>query len=321
MLKIVNGTGGAATRGAACLTGGGIGDAWGKATECVTRAETTNLYGYPIKDFFRAPPWHKCAHLAANQYTDDTQQTIILAQSLISKNGLDIIDFSARIAEWGKKCFYVPGFDRWAGTSSLLAASKLAEGISTTQSGITFTSSCGSAMRAAPIGIFYADFDTCIKMARSSSMPTHNSEVSKDGAAAVAGMVNLLIHGKMEPIEAANKLVGALINRDILSSIAKAIYYANEKPDMAAKIIGTDSSAKETVGYAVYCFLHSFNDFEATIVTAANVDNGDSDTIAAIAGNFSGAYNGFEAIPKRFLLVEDMELLKKLGDELYSRAQ
>ncbi|HQT44359.1 MAG TPA: ADP-ribosylglycohydrolase family protein, partial [Candidatus Micrarchaeota archaeon] len=41
-----------------------------------------------------------------------------------------------------------------------------------------------------------------------------------------------------------------------------------------------------------------------------------SDTIAAIAGAFSGAYNGLSAIPEKFLKVEDFEYIKGLGEKL-----
>ncbi len=55
-----------------------------------------------------------------------------------------------------------------------------------------------------------------------------------------------------------------------------------------------------TVPSAIYCFLRTPHDFEATVVTAVN-QSGDSDSIGSMAGAISGAYNGYSKVPQRFI--------------------
>ncbi len=55
----------------------------------------------------------------------------------------------------------------------------------------------------------------------------------------------------------------------------------------------------EAVADALYCFLRTPGDYRTTVRTAAN-SNGDSDSIACIAGAFSGAFNGLDAIPEEW---------------------
>ena len=69
---------------------------------------------------------------------------------------------------------------------------------------------------------------------------------------------------------------------------------------------------------ALHCFLHSPHHYEKTVVEAANLAPGDTDSIACIAGALSGTYNGVEAIPKKWRQeIEDSLLLQKLSRDLF----
>ena len=56
----------------------------------------------------------------------------------------------------------------------------------------------------------------------------------------------------------------------------------------------------ETLPAALYCFLHSPTDVEATLLLAVNAGY-DADTVAAIAGTWGGAWIGEEGLPQRLL--------------------
>jgi len=303
-------------RAAGCLVGAAIGDALGMPTEFVKRERFERKFGGAVTVFRRAPKNHPSRHLYAGQYTDDTQQAIILAETIIEKNGFDIKTFGKKMGEWGHLCLLDRDYNRGAGHISLNAAQKLWNGAQPEQSGSTTTESCGSSMRVFPVGLYYFDFFSAIEYAKLSSIATHNTEITMDGAALVAGIVNLLAHHGMEAIESVEKALNAVRNPRIVESAKKAISVRSLEPAMAEKSIGTGTNVDETVGYAVYSFIHTPDDFEKTIINAANVDAGDSDTIACIAGAFSGAYNGFSAIPDRFLKVENMKKLKGIAEKL-----
>ena len=306
-------------RAAGAMVGAAIGDALGMPTEFVQRKLFVEQHHGKITGFTRASPGHPCSHLKPAQYTDDTQQLVILAESLLESKGLLLEDFGGRLAEWGRRCKFEPGFDRFAGFTSLTAAERLGRGVSPWRSGSRKTLSCGSAMRVAPIGIYYGEFGEALEMARRSSIPTHDSEIAKDAAAVVAGIINAIVHRSAGALEAVGAAAGGIRNRLLAGQIDWALRMRKRSPDFVARKLGTGSRADEAVAYAVYLFLHSPPDFEQTVLNAANVDSGDSDTIGCIAGAISGAYNGFEGIPGRFLEVEDAKYLRKLGEKLAAR--
>lgn len=304
-----------------CIVGAAVGDALGMPTEGIPRSIFRAAYGEEVRKFEKPMKGEPCAHLNAGQYTDDTQQIILLAQSLISNRGLNLFDFGDRLANWAYRCKNETGYDRFSGRTSIYSAMRIKRGVSPYDSGTLNGTSCGSCMRVAPVGIFFKEFEGAEHAARLSSILTHKSEVAQDAAAAVALMVNLCVYSHMMPKEMAIKVMGKMRGNEMRLSISNAIENAQKEPDEVAKIIGTDSSAKSTAGFAIYCFLHNFGDFEQAIINAANVDNGDSDSIACITGAICGAYGGIGAIGQKFRIVEDYEKLILIADELAKFSQ
>jgi len=58
----------------------------------------------------------------------------------------------------------------------------------------------------------------------------------------------------------------------------------------------TSDEWEETVAHRLQCFLRYPHSYERSVLCAANT-NGDSDSIACMAGAISGAYLGINAIP------------------------
>jgi len=89
-----------------------------------------------------------------------------------------------------------------------------------------------------------------------------------------------------------------------------------EDEEKALAYLGEGWVAEEAVALALYCFLRHSNSFEKTVIRGANT-NGDSDSIASIAGGISGAYLGFEAIPDRWVKqIEKSDYLADLSARL-----
>jgi ADP-ribosylglycohydrolase len=119
--------------------------------------------GFPVEG---APPEMCALHLEGvergelrgrppfpfGQYTDDTQLARELLASLVERGGLDPVDYAARIASLFAEDRVV---GRGIATSN--AAARLARGVPWDEAGEPPPSGGnGSAMRAAPIGLFFA---------------------------------------------------------------------------------------------------------------------------------------------------------------------
>ncbi|MFZ5571765.1 MAG: ADP-ribosylglycohydrolase family protein [Thermodesulfobacteriota bacterium] len=90
-----------------------------------------------------------------------------------------------------------------------------------------------------------------------------------------------------------------------------------------AKMIGEGWIAEEAVALALYCFLKHPDIYADTVIRAANTNtNGDSDSIACIAGGISGAYLGVAAISGEWVRrVEKMEYLDTLAIRLVEKKE
>jgi ADP-ribosylglycohydrolase len=87
-------------------------------------------------------------------------------------------------------------------------------------------------------------------------------------------------------------------------------------PDAALAHIGEGWVVEEAVLLALYCFCKSPEDFLATIRRGANTQ-GDSDSIACIAGGISGAYLGLRALPPAWIArLEKSEYLADVARRL-----
>jgi len=289
-----------------CIFGLAIGDALGYQVEFLRLNEIKRRYGLQgITDIGRGI------------YSDDTQQTLCIARSLIKYAHGDanqlMEEMARELADWSIS----PHNNRAPGRTSMSACRKLVNGTYWKESGLD-SESCGSAMRAAPIGLVYHDNEQrLIEIAINSSVITHANPTAI--AAAVGAALAVAYAYRNEDIE---NFIEYIVERTEMISVKfadkiKAINTLLElDPEKAFEIIGRGLNGHETVAGALYAFLRSPNDYRKTILTAANTE-GDSDSFACIAGAISGAYNDIEAIPKEWLdKIENRECLGRISHEL-----
>ena len=82
------------------------------------------------------------------------------------------------------------------------------------------------------------------------------------------------------------------------------------------KFLGEGWIGEEAVALALYCFLKFPDDYIKTVLRGANT-NGDSDSVACIAGGISGAYLGIAAIPYKWIQhIEKAKYLEELAIRL-----
>ena len=133
-----------------CLIGVAIGDAMGSPTTFMTLEEIAKRYGY-VEEFIDPPADHPIhAGLKAGQVTDDTELTILVAESIIRSGKIDTENYIRMLIEWAlsRKILETD----FIGPSTKRALQKLIEGSDPKEAGKLGTTN-GGAMRISPVGI------------------------------------------------------------------------------------------------------------------------------------------------------------------------
>ncbi|WP_202320592.1 ADP-ribosylglycohydrolase family protein [Archaeoglobus neptunius] len=288
-----------------CITGIAVGDALGMPAEGLLREAVKQIYG-EIRDFFPSP----YGDLKEGEWTDDTEQMMILASSILETTYFNPEDFAEKLKTW-----FLSTESRRIGPSSTRAISNLLSGIPWSRAGV-MSDTCGAAMRVAPVGLVYHfSFNLVEKYAELSAIVTHRGTAAVGGAIAVAiGIAcNLLDFSEEEMLSEVLKRVDP-VDSLLAEKIKYAYEIADKELDFAVEKLGNTMSALDVVPMAFYAFFSGEN-FEDSLILAANA-GGDSDSIAAICGALKGAA-GFD-IPDRWLgKIKDREKLEELANRLY----
>ncbi|MGO9578935.1 MAG: ADP-ribosylglycohydrolase family protein [Desulfobaccales bacterium] len=247
-------------------------------------------------------------------FTDDTQMTLAVAEALIAAGHQDLGGIMEAISQEFVAWLRSPENDRSPGGSCLYGARQLEAGVPWWKSGKPNSKGCGAAMRVAPIGFLYQhDLAKLRQVAAASALVTHHHPAAQLGAVAAAFLAKLALD-RVPPEEMLPALElethGQVREFDqTLARLEEALEMAS--PDAALAYIGEGWVAEEAVTLALYCFLKSPDDFLTTIRRGANTQ-GDSDSIACIAGGLSGAYLGLGGLPAAW--VARLEKTEYLAD-------
>lgn len=212
------------------------------------------------------------------RFTDDTILTVAVADCILHQK-----DFSKTIWEYGRK---YPGrgfggtFRKWLKSEDRIPYNSFGN---------------GSAMRASAVGFAYDDLEQVLDVAKQSAEVTHNHPEGIKGAQATAAAVFLARTGHSK-----DKI------REYISQTFQ--YDLNFTVESLRPHYGFDVSCQGSVPQAIVSFLDS-TDYENAIRLGISL-NGDSDTIACIAGGIAAAY--YQEIPKE--VVEFV--VGKLDEEL-----
>lgn len=253
--------------------------------------------------------------LEPGQFSDDTQMSQMVAQSLVDKGDFDPKDLSERYVDW-----IVSKRARGYGKTTLLAVHNLIQGKHWSESGIQGSYGNGTAMRAAPFGVYYRDdLSKLISVCKVDSAITHASEEAEAGSITIGVAAALAVQGDTDrlldrilevipdsKVKIALNGLGALVDADHIDA------------KMALQFMGTKADVRETVPAALYCFL-KFDNYHDAVVAAIRA-GGDTDTTAAIVGALFGAKLGMQGIDRSFYTVEDFEGLVELDSKLYNRS-
>jgi ADP-ribosylglycohydrolase len=300
-------------KAAGCLFGSAIGDAMGMPASFMSPEQVKRNYGR-ITDFLK-PASEQVAHgyLHRAEITDDTQETIILAQTLIEAKGFDEQIFIDKMRRWAVEQDMLSSTVIGPSTRRFLEAIiKDGDYLEIGKSGVTN----GAAMRVAPVGIFYhGDPEKACREAMNQARVSHGSVCGLASAAAVAAAVSLAVEGHSTPEEVmdaaiAGAITGEQEGADIPApKISRRLILAKEIVDKRIKhdsleavayelyaLFGAGMKSYESIPLSLGVSYAAGFDFKSGLITVINIGD-DADTNGAITGALCGAYSGLGAIP------------------------
>ncbi|WP_135807214.1 ADP-ribosylglycohydrolase family protein [Halorussus marinus] len=289
------------------LLGLACGDALGRPVEFSSAAAIETEHGR-LDEMVGDGTWNQ----PAGTITDDTEQALCIARSLVEHQVFDPADIAERFVAW-----YDSGpFD--IGRMTMRSLSRLKHGDEWDEAGQHVweqsregqNAGNGSVMRCPPLAIPYAtDWDRLAEVSRQSSQITHADSRCTYGCA----VLNLTIAGILDDTE---------------TPLGDALdYVGSDAPDELIAALeslarGESPGALETSGYVIDSLQTALHDglfaesAEEAIVTAVN-RGGDTDTIGAVAGAVAGARFGASTLPDRWLAALDAaEELESLANQL-----
>ncbi|NPV68001.1 MAG: ADP-ribosylglycohydrolase family protein [Anaerolineae bacterium] len=277
------------TQAQAILLGLALGDALGAPVEFMGLAEISARYG---SGGIQEPP-------NPALYTDDTQMTLALAEGLIEAGEADPDALMSAVGKYFVRWLNSPDNGRSPGGACLAGVRRYERGESWRRSGLPDSRGCGSAMRVAPIGYLYQhDPERLRDVAQATSLITHGHPTALAASVAAAYLVKLALDGIAPDHylhEVAVSVDGLSDELDLaLRRVGHVLAWGDEI--MAMRHIGAGWVAEEAVSLALYCVMRYPDDYVAAVRRAANMD-GDSDSVACIAGGVAAARLGMESIP------------------------
>ena len=307
-----------------CLLGLAIGDALGMPFEGWRPHWIHRKVGDKLNDFLPAPRHN----LGAGMWTDDTKMALHLAESIVRCGGkVEPEDVARSYVAW-----FDSGDLRGIGNATFESIMRLKAGSSWEDSGMRgkYAAGNGTAMRTAPVGLLDClDPERLREDSRNDAIITHFNDEAITGSRAVNFLIAMGVISEStgarpcartsETIRLIDKTIAFIGGCDLAANLGKAKNLLEDgvQPDVALSKLGTSGYVVETVASAVYCFLRTPNDFAET-VSAAILAGGDTDTTGAVAGAISGAWNGVEGIPKRWVQgVESGEMIMELAEKIY----
>ena len=277
-------------------------------TQTLTCNEIASRYG-PITDFIAPYEGHPVSDgLVAGSITDDTEQTLLLAQRIIaSPRNFDEHAWAQDLLDWeaGVKS---RGLHDLLGPSTKLALENVLAGVNPDKTGRKGTTN-GASMRISPVGIStpVEPMSRFLWQVETACRVTHNTREAIGAATAVAAIISTGLEGASfedaipvavdAAIEAVKRGAGYGVS-DIPEKLKRTVSFARSgiTPETLAQEVGTSVASHESVVAAFgVVVLADFDPWNAALISAAIGD--DTDTIGAIATSMAAACGGLASLP------------------------
>ncbi|TFF23202.1 ADP-ribosylglycohydrolase family protein [Jiella endophytica] len=298
-------------RAMGALVGGALGDALGMPTQLLSADEIRRGYGH-VDRFVTPTDDHPVSRgLPAGMITDDTEQTLLLAEQLLaSPERFDHAAWVERLLAWEIDVKARGSYDL-LGPSTKRAIDLIRSGTPAQEAGREGTTN-GAAMRIAPVAIATPvdPLERLVARIEETCAATHATTIAISSAAAVAAAISAAIDGHawndaaergIEAARAARHVGAWSAGPDIAARIEWArglVSGANEQEAISAivDLVGTSVASQESIPAAFAVVAAANGDPWRAAVISANL-GGDTDTIGAIAGAMAGAATGQSELP------------------------
>ena len=302
------------------LLGTAVGDALGMPIEGLSH-QNVRTYYKGIKEYRDDD---QRGDLNAGQWTDDTQMTFALVRVLT--------EFPDRPAEWpsaAAEAYVALRSDarRW-GETTTTAIDRLADGVSPSESGVADRATDGAAMRAAPLGVWWAtrnlDREAAFEALRPVLAVTHRHPAALAAGWGQVAAVRTLLNWTSDTFDRATfwdtvidattwteeRLGGDARVSNRLRSLAGQL---DAFPlDLRDACDGVGVWADEAWPFACAMVARRAHLLENTLLSGINV-GGDADTTGAMMGALLGGLHGWSAFPHEWQ--EGLEASPRLEEE------
>jgi ADP-ribosyl-[dinitrogen reductase] hydrolase len=287
------------SRARGMLVGLAVGDALGAPVEFLPQPQ----------DFYISEMGDKIEHFHNNYrapkgtWTDDTEMTLCIADSLLENSGYDSYDIMNKFLLWSTQGYRTPdgkpaadvgnqtarAIERFCNNSIILADETKEN-----------SAGNGAIMRLAPIVIAAHDsVESAVELSRLSCRETHNSIAAEAVTEMFATSLFYALYGKENDYIAQHFT-------DQLSKKEYKDFFSDNKYALIGRAKEKDGAMLHNLGgYIVDAFaiafwgLLNFENFKDGMMAVIRL-GGDTDTNAAIYGQLAGAYYGYEAIPEEW---------------------
>jgi ADP-ribosylglycohydrolase len=223
--------------------------------------------------------------------TDDTQMAVLVGESLLEHDGLELPDVFRRFQRWAA----ADPKDIGLQTEAVLSSGDPWD----TAAALHFQTSQraagnGALMRAAPSAVYFANRgrDATMDTARRLSALTHGDRAAWEGTAVFHELVRVALAGR-HPLDAVADTLDAVhpAHRDRYATVLSPDWH----PDLATEFNG---AVWPCLGSALWS-VRTTSSYEHAVRAAVDL-GGDTDTVAAVTGGLAGAVYGVAGIPQRW---------------------
>jgi ADP-ribosyl-[dinitrogen reductase] hydrolase len=288
-------------RYAGTMLGLASGDALGGPLEFLKRDEIAARFPTGVSEFIGGG-W---LGLDPGEVTDDTQQALILAESL-TVNGLDVDRLGTMLVAWFRSDPKDVGNTTRVALEALMAGTApLDAGASALAArGERASAANGAVMRCAPVALrFRRDPDGLVRASLDSARVTHAESRASWGTVAVnQAIVHFLNGGAIAG--APEAAVVGIPNREVRAAVLGAAERRRDEVRSGGFVL-------ETIGASFWSLLNAGSAREAIEMAVALGD--DADSTGAVTGALAGAAYGATALPTTW--VETVQFRERLESE------
>ncbi|OLS13411.1 MAG: ADP-ribosylglycohydrolase [Promethearchaeota archaeon CR_4] len=260
-------------------------------------------------------------------WTDDTEMTFAVTRALLRLGSIAKIE---ELDENSIRKVFAEEFITWSDNPGCAPGPTCMQAVNFLRShpvkywrsaGQNDSKGSGSVMRAAPLGLWFADaiapelsrgrgkiHDLLIQVSTLQSEITHGHKVATAAALAGAYSVALAVNNTqprdmVKPIQRiCNEIHPDFAG--VMSKLGNVLYHrvrGEINNDIEAlHAIGLGWTGEEAFAMALYSVIQFPDDFRACLQTAVN-HNGDSDSVGCIAGSIVGALYGIKCLPLEWI--------------------